>query len=436
MNAFAEEPKQRDDDGDVLRVEGEPAQGSTVPAGFPPHRTVQGMVELGAYLASSSYVMSLGGSPLPDLKYGIIIVPVGEEDLLFAGYGDHASIPAELKEQIYTKGKAFRKEQLAELRQKVAHEWAHGVASEPEIDDDDREFYRRRWRRGRGLPSDEGSERPAAAAAANDQGSVGQDEDDNKSRSILTDVPASSHRQGGSQHSAHSRACVPVSRLGSEEPADLDDLYMFANEKQNAMHSLQNQLSRLVSTSGAAMEAQPSRRFDEHGSEEENVSVREKALAQSRGSRMTHQSAHKPVPATELNTHVDENRSRDGGRDGGHESGKTSVQQDGPPASTPTTLRSAESRGKRLSPEACATLETLLGGEDKRRKGPLRVLHSLLAGTRSKRPPDPAAKRQDILREVSRALSGLVDGELYENPGIDQRIWETARKSLALKATP
>jgi hypothetical protein len=41
------------------------------------------MNEIAAYLANASYVAALGGPPLADLKYGIIIVPVGEENLLF-----------------------------------------------------------------------------------------------------------------------------------------------------------------------------------------------------------------------------------------------------------------------------------------------------------------------------------------------------------------
>lgn len=43
------------------------------------------MTEIAAYLASASYVTCLGGPPLANLKYGIIIVPAGEEKLLFGG---------------------------------------------------------------------------------------------------------------------------------------------------------------------------------------------------------------------------------------------------------------------------------------------------------------------------------------------------------------
>jgi hypothetical protein len=42
------------------------------------------MNEIAAYLANATYVVSLGGPPLADLKYGIVIVPAGQESLLFA----------------------------------------------------------------------------------------------------------------------------------------------------------------------------------------------------------------------------------------------------------------------------------------------------------------------------------------------------------------
>jgi hypothetical protein len=48
------------------------------------------MNEIAAYLANASYVVSLGGPPLADLKYGVIIVPAGEEPLLFGPTPDVA----------------------------------------------------------------------------------------------------------------------------------------------------------------------------------------------------------------------------------------------------------------------------------------------------------------------------------------------------------
>ncbi|KAK3991466.1 hypothetical protein QBC44DRAFT_392989 [Cladorrhinum sp. PSN332] len=53
------------------------------PVNFPAYHCTQNMNEIAAYLANASYVVSLGGPPLGDLKYGIIVVPAGEERLLF-----------------------------------------------------------------------------------------------------------------------------------------------------------------------------------------------------------------------------------------------------------------------------------------------------------------------------------------------------------------
>ncbi|KAH6617150.1 hypothetical protein F5144DRAFT_384770 [Chaetomium tenue] len=53
------------------------------PPNFPAYHCTQNMNEIAAYLANASYVAALGGPPLADLKYGIIIVPAGEERLLF-----------------------------------------------------------------------------------------------------------------------------------------------------------------------------------------------------------------------------------------------------------------------------------------------------------------------------------------------------------------
>jgi hypothetical protein len=381
-------------------------------------------------MASSSYVVSLGGPPLPDLKYGIIVVPVGEEDLLFAGYGDHAGMSAELKEEIYSKSKATQKEQRAELRQKAAHEWVNGVASEPEIDDDDREFYRKRWRRRRGLPSEEGSER--AAAATDDRDPVGQGEDDNETRPIREDVSTASHGQEGSQHSAHDRHSMSVSGHDNETPSVLEDLPMSANRKQDSEHSAHGQSSPTIPANGAAGEIKSAYHLDEHGSEREEVHARERASTRSKGSRTTNQVGDDSVPPAEPNAHV----KRDQPRDDGHDGGKISDQQDRPPTSTPSTLRNTESEGAHMSPEACAALEVLLGREEKKRKGLRRVLNSLLPGIRPGKSPDLAVKRQDVLRQVSKALASLADGELRENPGIDRRLWEAAMKDIALKTTP
>ena len=125
------------------KTEQSPATSTTkVPNGLPPHYSVSGVVELSSYLASSSYIVSLGGPPAADLKYGIIIVPHGDEELLFTGYGDHAALPVTVEDEIRAKSAAMNAE---EFRQYLEAEQAQGTSSEPDLDDDDREFYRRRW---------------------------------------------------------------------------------------------------------------------------------------------------------------------------------------------------------------------------------------------------------------------------------------------------
>lgn len=56
---------------------------SLFPPDFPRFHPVQNLNDVGAYLANASYVVSVGGPPLTDLKYGIVLVPVGDENLLF-----------------------------------------------------------------------------------------------------------------------------------------------------------------------------------------------------------------------------------------------------------------------------------------------------------------------------------------------------------------
>ncbi|EAQ84801.1 predicted protein [Chaetomium globosum CBS 148.51] len=70
-------PRQQPSDGSPGNPE------SRFPANFPAYHCTQNMNEIAAYLANASYVAALGGPPLADLKYGIIIVPAGEERLLF-----------------------------------------------------------------------------------------------------------------------------------------------------------------------------------------------------------------------------------------------------------------------------------------------------------------------------------------------------------------
>jgi hypothetical protein len=55
---------------------------SRLPPAFPRYRSIRDVNEVSAFLANASYVLSLGGPPLANLKYGVFIVPVGEESFL------------------------------------------------------------------------------------------------------------------------------------------------------------------------------------------------------------------------------------------------------------------------------------------------------------------------------------------------------------------
>lgn len=123
---------------------GSPAHPSEL---FPPHRTVNGAAELASFVAASSYIVSLGGPPLPDLRYGIVIVPVGDESLLFNGYGDHAAMPAGFAKEVHARSKQVKQDLRAELGRKRAEEGFDRFATEvvEELDEEERDFYRQRW---------------------------------------------------------------------------------------------------------------------------------------------------------------------------------------------------------------------------------------------------------------------------------------------------
>ena len=71
-----------------------------LPANFPRYHNIHGMNDMGAYLANASYAVSLGGPPSADLKYGIIVVPVGEEATLFGQQPSDVMTPS-FVQQVY-----------------------------------------------------------------------------------------------------------------------------------------------------------------------------------------------------------------------------------------------------------------------------------------------------------------------------------------------
>ncbi|OAA35458.1 hypothetical protein BBO_08682 [Beauveria brongniartii RCEF 3172] len=64
-------------------LEAEQPEKDAVPAWLPErHQRVDSAKLLAQYMATSDYIVSLAGPPLPDMRYGVIIVPCGEEELL------------------------------------------------------------------------------------------------------------------------------------------------------------------------------------------------------------------------------------------------------------------------------------------------------------------------------------------------------------------
>lgn len=69
-----------------------------------PYRCVDSAKELGQYMAASSYVVALTGAPVPDMRYGIIIVPCGDEKLFFSQ--QHSIMSVEDIEDVYAKSES------------------------------------------------------------------------------------------------------------------------------------------------------------------------------------------------------------------------------------------------------------------------------------------------------------------------------------------
>lgn len=106
---------------------------SLFPPEFPRFQSVQNVNDIGAYLANASYIVSVGGPPVSDLKYGIILVPLGEERLLFGKQPDNAGT------QSPGKGEKETKEQMSPRPQEARQTGLHAV------DEDSTQFRRPRF---------------------------------------------------------------------------------------------------------------------------------------------------------------------------------------------------------------------------------------------------------------------------------------------------
>jgi hypothetical protein len=90
IEAAADEPPQQSIDPDhvsarliqTTSVQDDQLQ-NVFPSHFPQFQHVQNYGELGFYIDRSKYAICVGSGPVGDLHYGIIIVPLGEEHMLF-----------------------------------------------------------------------------------------------------------------------------------------------------------------------------------------------------------------------------------------------------------------------------------------------------------------------------------------------------------------
>jgi hypothetical protein len=64
-----------------------------LPSHFPQFRHVQNYGELGFYIDRSQYAISVGSGPVDYLHYGIIIVPFGEEHMIFRSEHESREVP-------------------------------------------------------------------------------------------------------------------------------------------------------------------------------------------------------------------------------------------------------------------------------------------------------------------------------------------------------
>lgn len=416
--------------GSVEETKAEPV----IPSLFPPHREVNGIIELSGYLAASRYIISLGGPPLPDLKYGIVVVPAGDEGLLFEGYGDQAVMPADLAGLISKKSKALQREEMAEHRQKMMNEMLNGVGSEPEIDDDDRKFYRRRWRARRGLPPDD-SEDEAQPEPVDDVAAAGPS----------GTQPAV---EGADMGSATGKQAVPSAR-SSASRALLDESAVA--------------LSATTSAKGKAPERAP-HAHSEVDFERQPPATNDRASlpkpareGNADPSTAAETSEHAGRPAIDLDEdQVAASAATAASVPGTPVPAASAPAASAPTASTPGTpvqaasssLRSSATTPAPMSAEACQVLEEFLRAERKKRKrnggGRRRLLDTLRHGRQlaSGSPGGGGRKataggllpRPAVLLEVAGAFVALANGEMAQNPGIDAALWEAVRLDLAAKS--
>jgi hypothetical protein len=359
---------------DIISLHGM-EQDTAVPEIFSRHRMVHGLPEIGQYLGSSKYVISLGGPPLADLKYGIVIFPAGEEDLLFCNKEEDC-FPTDFKDRILAKSKAMNLQEFEELNE-ILHDDDIFTPPPYELDDDDKEFYRQRWvERGKVNPW--------------------------QYRHVLTKLEQKRmQKQKHSVSIAGSRIRRGISndtsngsrvRSRQDSPQDHRVVMSSALDQQQVNNVTETHPIAVIGSGFTVKE--PSDHID--------------SIAQSSESRL--EEANQDMELRSLNS-------------SGVQSGKIQ------PAPHPLTMEARQAVESLLSQRKKPNLASQF----------LRVLsrRSRLY-SRSSRLKSywPDSINQAVLLEIANTIQSLADGKLEVNPGIDPKIWEMVRKDLALTGRP
>ncbi|KAK3332280.1 hypothetical protein B0T19DRAFT_398060 [Cercophora scortea] len=147
------------------------------PDSFPAYRFAESLNEIGAYIANASYVVSIGGSPLKDMNYGIIIVPAGDEALLF-NQPSPAAANRDFLDAVHDANREYQKQERSRRHRRATRQRSRRSDEAPQFDE--RRFTDHR-----------GSDGPSHQRAGVPRPTV-EDEDEDEN----IDIPTTKHVKG------------------------------------------------------------------------------------------------------------------------------------------------------------------------------------------------------------------------------------------------
>ena len=130
---YSRKGSELNNDDDANYVATSDVENLNIPTNFPRHTVVSGPTAFQLYLDSADYIVSLCSKPLPDLKYGIIVVLRGEEEMFLRNPED--TMPVDFKNEILAKRRVMRKQQEVEHREEQEEEHARRqkIFNDPEL---------------------------------------------------------------------------------------------------------------------------------------------------------------------------------------------------------------------------------------------------------------------------------------------------------------